>query len=81
MKQHRKIGKSSARRIKSIRKNLGMSQAQLADALSVNTNTVSRWERGDLIPPKLAELAARYLLLTLKPTEVIKDASTRRKES
>ena len=72
MKQSRNIGKSSARRIKTIRKKLGMSQAQLANALSVNTNTVSRWERGDLIPPKLAELAAKYLLEMANQKEQIK---------
>ena len=76
----RKIGKSSARRIKRIRKQLGISQAKLADALSVNTNTVSRWERGDLVPPKMAELAAKYLLLTTEPKEATKDARTTRKE-
>ena len=32
--------------------------------LGVATNTVAGWERGLLIPPKVAELAAEYLLLT-----------------
>ena len=79
MKQ-RKIGKSSARRMKRIRVQLGISQAKLAAALSVNTNTVSRWERGDLVPPKMAELASKYLLLTTKPKEATKDARTTRKK-
>ncbi len=76
----RTITKGSARQMRSIRKKLQMSQAKLADALGVRTNTVARWERGDMTPPKLAELAARYLLLTIKPKEATKDASTRRKK-
>jgi hypothetical protein len=34
------------------------------NTLGVTRNSVSRWETGDLIPPKLAVLAAEYLLLT-----------------
>ncbi len=81
MTQSRTIGKSSARRIKGIRKQLGMSQAQLANALSVNKNTVSRWERGDLVPPKLAELAAKYLLVTAINKEQAKHGQTKGKKS
>lgn len=36
--------------IKLGRKQLGMSQADLADAIWVSRNTVSNWERGDTTP-------------------------------
>ena len=36
--------------IKLGRKELGMSQADLADAIWVSRNTVSNWERGDTTP-------------------------------
>ena len=36
--------------IKLCRKQLGMSQADLADAIWVSRNTVSNWERGDTTP-------------------------------
>ena len=41
-----------------------MSQAELGVMLGVAGNTVARWERGELVPPRVAELAAEYLLLT-----------------
>jgi DNA-binding transcriptional regulator YiaG len=59
--------KGSNKRLKQIRFKLNLTQSEFAEQLSVSKNTVARWERGDLIPPKLAELAAEYLLLTLKP--------------
>jgi len=31
--------------------------------MGVSTNTVERWERGDIIPPRLAELAAGYIYM------------------
>lgn len=42
----------------SARKNLGLSQEQLAEALGVSRNTIGRWERGECAPntDKLAEL-------------------------
>jgi len=43
---------------------LGLSQAELGELLGVAGNTVARWERGELVPPKVAVLAAEYLLIT-----------------
>ena len=56
--------KGSPQRLRIIRRKLGLSQGRFAQLLGVRTNTVARWERGDLVPPKVAELAAEYLLIT-----------------
>lgn len=40
---------------KSIRKSLGLSQAQLAEALGVSFATVNRWENNRTQPSKLAQ--------------------------
>jgi putative transcriptional regulator len=40
---------------------LEMTQAQLAEALGVQSNTVSRYETGDLKIPKTVELAMEAL--------------------
>ena len=42
---------------------LGLSQAEFAKELGVTTNTVARWERGEIFPPRLAELAAGYIYM------------------
>lgn len=49
--------------LKDTRLSLGLSQAQLADALGVAANTVSRWEQGTLTiqHPKILWLALRQL--------------------
>ena len=60
------IVKGNPARLKRIRTKLNLSQAKFAEVLGVRTNTVARWERGDLVPPKVAELAAEYLLITYK---------------
>jgi len=41
--------------VKAIRKRLKLSQAQLAEKLGVDKMTVSRWERGETRPSKLAQ--------------------------
>jgi DNA-binding transcriptional regulator YiaG len=58
--------KGSSARLKKIRSLLKQSQSQFATSLGVIPNTLARWERGDVAPSKLAELAAEYLLLIYK---------------
>ena len=65
----RTITKGSPERLKAIRYRLDVSQERFARMLGVATNTVARWERGLLIPPKVAELAAEYLFLLLTHNE------------
>ncbi len=62
--QVRTFDKGNPKRLKIIRRKLGLSQGQFAQLLGVRTNTYARWERGDLVPPKVAELASEYLLTT-----------------
>jgi len=40
--------------VKSVRMQLGLSQMELAEALSVSFSTVNRWENGHISPSKLA---------------------------
>lgn len=48
--------------ILSIRKALGLSQAEMADKLGLHQSTISRFERGDLPLDKRTLLAARALV-------------------
>ncbi|MCR4436976.1 MAG: helix-turn-helix transcriptional regulator [Clostridiales bacterium] len=41
--------------VRKVRKQLGMSQQQLADALCVSFATINRWENGHVIPSNLAQ--------------------------
>lgn len=41
--------------VKTVRKQLGMSQKQLADALNVSFATINRWENDRVIPSNLAQ--------------------------
>lgn len=43
--------------VKAVRKELGMTQAELADALGVCYATVNRWENGQVSPSVLAQKA------------------------
>ena len=61
--------KGSAERIRQIREELRLSQEAFAEYLGVARNSVVRWETGKLIPPKLAVMAAEYLLLTFNTNE------------
>lgn len=50
MSKNREWGRGLAVRIKAARDRLGVTQAELAEKLGVNTFTVSRWERGETSP-------------------------------
>ncbi|HWP43397.1 MAG TPA: helix-turn-helix domain-containing protein [Blastocatellia bacterium] len=52
------------REIKVVRKRLGLTQEQLAELLQVPTNTVARWERGEMKP------AGATLGLALRALEI-----------
>ncbi len=41
--------------IKDVRKQLHLSQQQLAEALCVNFSTINRWENGKVLPSNLAQ--------------------------
>ena len=41
--------------VRKVRKQLRMSQQQLADALCVSFATINRWENGHVIPSNLAQ--------------------------
>ena len=57
--------------IKLCRKQLGMSQADLADAIWVSRNTVSNWERGDTTPD-IQSLVLMGALFGLSLDEMVK---------
>lgn len=57
--------------IKLCRKQLGMSQADLADAIWVSRNTVSNWERGDTTPD-IQSLVLMSALFGLSLDEMVK---------
>lgn len=57
--------------IKLCRKQLGMSQADLADAIWVSRNTVSNWERGDTTPD-IQSLVLMSTLFGLSLDEMVK---------
>jgi DNA-binding transcriptional regulator YiaG len=78
MSEQRHITKGSARRIKAIRLALNMSQSNIGRHLGVAGNTVARWERGDLLPRRLAELAAEHLLAKLKQHRRHENEDTKR---
>jgi len=42
-------------RVKDVRRQLGLSQEELAHALGVSFATVNRWENGKTVPSKLAQ--------------------------
>lgn len=50
--------------LRRIRKRLGLTQAALAERIAVATNTVARWERGEL---PIRETTARLIRLLAGP--------------
>ena len=48
-------GKSFLKRVKEVRRQLGLSQEELAHELGVSFATVNRWENGKTTPSKLAQ--------------------------
>jgi DNA-binding XRE family transcriptional regulator len=54
---------------KALRARLGLTQAELAEKLGVERNTVNRWEMGLLPIQKITELAVKYLELDLKKSK------------
>ena len=49
-----KAGKLSAREIRAIRESAGVSQAVFAEHIGVTTGLVSKWERGEKKPSRMA---------------------------
>lgn len=58
------------RHIKSLRKQLGLSQEELAKKLGVSFTSVNRWENGQTKPSKLAK---RQIDILCKKSEKLKD--------
>lgn len=52
--------------ITEIREALGLTQSEMAERLGLNQSTISRLERGDLVPDKRTMIAARTLLPSAK---------------
>lgn len=53
---------SAQETIKDARRQLKLSQAQMAMELGVTDISVSRWENGHIRPPKMALLSVEYLI-------------------
>ena len=43
--------------VKIVRKQLGLSQQQLATALNLSFSTINRWENGHVVPSNIAQKA------------------------
>jgi len=46
---------------KKLRTKAGHTQASLSDEMGVHLRTVTRWEIGEVVIPRVAELALRYI--------------------
>ncbi len=46
---------------KKLRKSIGYTQASLAKEIDVHLHTVTRWEIGEVVIPKVVELALKYI--------------------
>jgi putative transcriptional regulator len=62
--------------VRYLRRELGMTQEELAQALGITVGTVSRWEKGRFRPSRLARALildfarARNIALSLRPTRL-----------
>ena len=54
---------------------LGLNQSELADLLSIKSNTVSRYETGLLVVPKVVELALKAIEQESKEKEAATNAA------
>ena len=70
MNDYRNSGDGLAMHIKSLRKQLGISQEELAQKLGVSFTSVNRWENGQTKPSKLAR---RQIDILCKKSEKLKD--------
>lgn len=52
----------TGRSLRSARRRLGLTQAELASVLGLHPNTIARYERGELRTPVVVEAAVRWLL-------------------
>ena len=59
--QHAEELRRSGLRMQSIRRQLGMTQLEMAYFLGVTTETIRKWEHGYVKPSRLAELGIRHL--------------------
>ncbi len=57
----------TGKELKDYREGIGLTQEQLAEALQVASNTVSRWERDDRAIPPYLSLAIETIERNLKP--------------
>lgn len=62
------------RTLTTIRKRLGLTQAQFAEQIGVATNTVARWERGEL---NMRPSHERFIKLLAKATPLTKKRKAR----
>jgi len=46
---------------KKLRKRAGHTQASIAKEMGVHSRTVTRWEIGEVVVPRVVELALRYI--------------------
>ena len=52
--------------LRRLRKRLGMTQAELGEAIGMRTNSVARMERDVLLVMRTTELAVKYLVLNME---------------
>lgn len=55
------IEKMTKEKFKKLRKSIGYTQASLAKEIGVHLHTVTRWEIGEVVIPKVVEFALKYI--------------------